>query len=130
MHHSFNRFGIIALVLALTLSVGAVYAQSPRYALVIGSNSAYAVGPLRNPVNDATDMAGALQKMGFSVALGLDASKKTMYQLIEQFGKDLRGAEIALFYYSGHGVQAEGQNYLIPIGADISLASDVEIEGV
>ncbi|TXT41835.1 MAG: peptidase C14 caspase catalytic subunit p20 [Spirochaetes bacterium] len=110
MHHSFNRFGIIALVLALTLSVGAVYAQSPRYALVIG-NSAYAVGPLRNPVNDATDMAGALQKMGFSVALGLDASKKTMYQLIEQFGKDLRGAEIALFYYSGHGVQAEGQNY-------------------
>ena len=110
-------------------SISSLDAQGKKVALVIG-NSAYATGPLRNPANDAADIAAALREIGFSVALGMDANKKTMYQLVDQFGSDIRGADIALFYYSGHGVQAGGENYLIPVGADISIASDVEIEGV
>jgi Caspase domain len=103
--------------------------QGKRVALVIG-NSAYSSGSLKNPVNDAQDMAQALKDIGFTVSLGTDTTKKAMYQLIEQFGASIRGADIALFYYSGHGIQANGENYLIPIGADIDIASDVEIEGV
>lgn len=116
----------------LVLLAAAAFAQDAparRVALVIG-NSAYESGPLRNAVNDAVDMAAALQDLGFSVILGRDANKKTMYQLIERFGSEIRGAGIALFYYSGHAVQSGGENYLIPMGADISLASDVEIEAV
>jgi uncharacterized caspase-like protein len=121
---------VIALAAALVIcSLSGLGAQGRKVALVIG-NSAYATGPLRNPANDAADLSAALREIGFSVALGSNANKKTMYQLFEQFGSDIRGADIALYYYSGHGVQAEGENFLIPIGADIGLASDVEIEGV
>ena len=119
----------VLVLFLIACSVSSLDAQGKKVALVIG-NSAYATGPLRNPANDAADIAAALRDIGFSVALGMDANKKTMYQLIDQFGSDIRGADIALFYYSGHGVQAGGENYLIPVGADISIASDVEIEGV
>ena len=119
----------VLVLFLIVCSVSSLAAQGKKVALVIG-NSSYATGPLRNPGNDASDFAKALRDIGFSVALGMDANKKTMYQLIEQFGSDIRGADIALFYYSGHGVQTSGENYLIPVDADISLASDVEIEGV
>jgi formylglycine-generating enzyme required for sulfatase activity len=96
---------------------------------VIG-NGKYSTGPLRNPANDATDMAAALREIGFKVILATDANRKAMFQLIDQFGSEIRGADLALFYYSGHGVQEAGENYLIPVGADITAASDVELEGV
>ncbi|MCX7028387.1 MAG: SUMF1/EgtB/PvdO family nonheme iron enzyme [Spirochaetes bacterium] len=124
-----SLFVIILLLFIIDTGITFPQAAGRRVALVIG-NSTYSMGPLRNAGNDATDMAAALRGIGFSVALGIDANKKTMYQLIDQFGTDFRGSEIALFYYSGHGVQAGGENYLIPVGTDISIASDVEIEGV
>jgi hypothetical protein len=128
MHSIRPAFLVLAISLIFSLP-GALLAQAKKVALVIG-NSNYSTASLRNPVNDAADMAEALREIGFTVALGTDASKKTMYQLVDQFGQDIRGASIALFYYSGHGVQVNGENYLIPVGADISLASDVETEGV
>ena len=75
-------------------------------------------------------MAQALEDLGFSVMLGTNADKKAMYHLIDDFGLDIRGADIALFYYSGHGVQVNGQNYLIPIAAEITIPTDVETESV
>jgi hypothetical protein len=123
----FLRTVVLAAIVAVVLSAG-LAAQGRKVALVVG-NSAYATGPLRNPANDARDVAAALRQLGFSVTLQTDADKKTMYRLADQFGSDIRGADIALFYYSGHGVQANGENYLIPVGAEIGLASDVEIEG-
>jgi formylglycine-generating enzyme required for sulfatase activity len=125
----FRAIPILAVALLLSMLPAALRADAKRVALVIG-NAAYAAGPLKNPVNDASDLAQALRGIGFTVALGTDANKKAMYQLIEQFGMDIRGADIALFYYSGHGVQAGGENFLIPIGAEIGIASDVESEGV
>ena len=113
---------------AFTQSVSA-QSTGKRVALIIG-NSAYTTGPLLNPVNDATDMAAALKSIGFKALLGRNVNKKAMYQLIEQFGNDIHGADIALFYYSGHGVQAGGENYLIPVGADITVATDIELEAV
>ena len=87
---------VLAVILGLSFAMN-LEAQGKKVALVVG-NSSYSTGPLRNPANDAADMAKALREIGFNVALGTDASKKTMYQLVDQFGQDIRGAEIALFF--------------------------------
>ena len=76
-----NPYPLVALALILAISsLAGIAAQGRKVALVIG-NSAYATGPLRNPVNDAADLSAALGEVGFSVAKGSDATKKTMYQL-------------------------------------------------
>jgi len=90
-----------------------------RTALVIG-NSSYAEGPLANPVNDATDMANALQQMGFAVTPLLNAGLRRMRDAIETFRKQLRPGVVGLFYFAGHGLQVNGENYLVPIGARIA----------
>ena len=104
-------------------------AQERRVALVIG-NGAYKSAPLRNPVNDASDMADALERLGFSVSLKTDANQRNMKQAIRSFGKLLRDGGVGLFYFAGHGIQVKGSNYLIPIGAQIESESDVEYEAV
>lgn len=101
-----------------------------RVALVIG-NSAYQSAPLKNPVNDAADMAGKLTTMGFSVEKLLDADVRQMKQAISRFGRALQQENtVGLFYFAGHGIQIKGQNYLLPIGANIENEADVEFEGV
>ena len=92
-------------------------------ALVIG-NSEYgpAIGALKNPANDAKLMAETLKGLGFSVDLVLDADQKAMKRAVKSFGAKLReaGSEATgLFYYAGHGVQVEGTNFLLPVGAEI-----------
>lgn len=96
-----------------------------RVALVVG-NSAYKVTPLQNPVNDAADIAVALQSLGFEVILKRDADRLQMRQALRQFGEALRTANVGLFYFAGHGVQSRGNNYLIPVDADIRTEADVE----
>ena len=90
-----------------------------RHALVIG-NANYAVGPLRNPLNDASDMAAALEGLGFEVQRLLDADASAMERAIIDFNKRLSSGGVGLFYYAGHGIQAQGSNYLIPLRAGIS----------
>jgi uncharacterized caspase-like protein len=100
-----------------------------RMALVIG-NASYDVGPLKNPVNDATDMAAALQRLGFTVTRRLNANQAEMESVIEAFGQQLRQGGVGLFYFAGHGVQVGGENYLMPIGARINREQDVKIAAV
>ena len=94
-----------------------------RIALVVG-NAAYADDlALRNPVNDARLMATTLRELDFSVTLVANADEARLEDAIEAFGERLRGAGgggVALFYYAGHGVQSEGVNYLVPVGARVS----------
>lgn len=109
-------------------------AAAPRVALVIG-NADYGpeIGRLKNPVNDARLMAETLQGLGFKVDLVLDADSKTMKQAIKGFGAKLReaGADATgLFYYAGHGLQVDGENYLVPVGAAIESEADAEFEAV
>jgi hypothetical protein len=106
-----------------------VSVQEQRIALVIG-NGAYKSSPLANPVNDATDMAGALKNLGFCVKLKINANQKSMENAIREFGKELRSGGVGLFYYAGHGIQVHGRNYLIPLGADIESEADVKYESV
>ncbi len=105
------------------------YSKDDRVALVIG-NSDYLYNPLKNPANDALDMAKELEKLNFDVTLKIDVSKKEMALAIKDFGKKIKNGGVALFYFAGHGVQIEGINYLIPVNASISNELDVEFEGI
>ena len=103
--------------------------REPRVALVIG-NSAYKVGQLSNPVNDARDMRAALRGLGFEVLGGEDLNRVQMLKAVREFGQKIRGGGVGLFYFAGHGVQVNGRNYLIPIGAEITSEAEVEYESV
>lgn len=100
-----------------------------RVALVIG-NSAYKDAPLRNPVNDARDMAATLRRLGFDVIEKTNVSQKDINRAIAQFGEKLRSDTVALFYYAGHGIQVKGKNYIIPIDAHITGEATVRAEAV
>ncbi len=107
-------------------------ATERRIALVIG-NSTYKVGPLKNPVNDAHLIAATLRSVGFKVIERTDADQKEMKRALQKFGDRLEEAGkdgVGLFYYAGHGVQANGRNYLIPLGAEIQRESDLDIEAL
>jgi len=104
-----------------------------RIALVIG-NSAYTNVPaLTNPKNDAELMAATLRSVGFEVALLINADRRKMGRAVRRFGKTLRAAgqeAVGLFYFAGHGNQAKGVNYLIPLDAEIESVADLEVEAL
>ncbi len=118
--------GIFLRVFALlaTLSLAQAQAPAPRTALVIG-NADYSFGPLRNPRNDAAAMARALEEAGFDVTVATDADQAAMEKAVRAFGLKLKAqGGVGLFYFSGHGAQIDGENYLIPT----SLTSAAEIK--
>jgi uncharacterized caspase-like protein len=101
-----------------------------RLALVIG-NGVYREAPkLANPVNDARAMAAALERVGFRVTLLTDGSHRRMEEAIDTFGLALRPEDVGLFYYSGHGVQVRGENYLIPVDANPKAATVLKFEAL
>jgi formylglycine-generating enzyme required for sulfatase activity len=102
-----------------------------RTALVIG-NAAYSedIGSLKNPGNDATDMAATLRQLGFAVTLVRDANHQRMAEAVEDFSRQLRPSNVGVFYYSGHGAQVGGRNYLIPLGARITAEAVVPYQAV
>ncbi len=102
-----------------------------RTALVIGNSSYKNVSPLENPVNDANDMAVALEKLGFEVIKGTDADRVQMMRLIRRFGERLAARKgVGLFFYAGHGVEVRRDNYLIPIDADITREVETEFYAI
>ncbi len=101
-----------------------------RVALVIGNSNYAAVTPLRNPRNDATDMAAKLRKLGFEVVAGTDVTRRGMDDVIREFGRKLDGADLALFFYAGHGLQVGGKNYLVPIDAKLERPGDLALDAV
>jgi hypothetical protein len=118
----------VALMLLALLSPPAFAA--PRIALVIG-NAAYAYAPLRNPVNDAREMAVALQDAGFEVDMRLDVGQRDMLAALRAFGQRLQaGGGVGLFYFAGHGMQIKGRNYLIPVGTDIASEDEVAYQAL
>jgi len=123
-----------SLIAALLLAVAAAAAaQAPtkpaRVALVIG-NAAYGSAPLPNPVNDAADMAKALEKAGFTVIRRENASLKEMHLALREFGDRLGKTSTGLFYFAGHGVQVRGRNYLLPVDADIAREDEAAFQSL
>jgi uncharacterized caspase-like protein len=110
-------------------TVAALTEPEHRRALVIG-NAAYREHPLTNPVNDATDLADTLRRFNFQVTLLTNADKPTMERAVEAFTQGVARHTAGLFFFAGHGVQMEGLNYLIPVGAVFRMASDVKYRAV
>jgi tetratricopeptide (TPR) repeat protein len=98
-----------------------------RVALVIG-NAAYAQVPLTNPPNDARAMAGTLTELGFTVDLAIDADRKKLGGSIDRFTSRLRRGDVAVFYYAGHGMQVENENYLIPTDFVLTNEADAKYD--
>jgi len=94
-----------------------------RVALVIG-NSAYPTAPLKNPVNDARDMAATLKSLGFEVILRENAGLAQMEGAVDEFWGMLKKGGAGLFYFAGHGLQVQGKNYLVPVDAKLSAEQD------
>ena len=102
-----------------------------RQALVIGNADYAYAGRLRNPVNDAKAIGSTLKNLGFKVKVVTDANRRKMETAIRQFGRDLRGQSSAgLFYFAGHGMQIEGENYLLPTDINPSNEFDVTYDAV
>jgi hypothetical protein len=117
-----------ALLAAEAASAQGTAQSEKRAALVIG-NSAYKHTPaLANPKNDMADMAEALRKLGFSVLEGRDLDKGAMDRKLRDFAQALSGAQVGLFFYAGHGLQVGGQNYLVPVDAELATASAIDFE--
>ncbi len=98
-----------------------------KRALVIG-NSHYSFQPLKNPVNDATDVAEKLKQMGFEVTLLLDATEEQMGEAISDMGHTNGGVEI--FYYAGHGVAIDKKNYLLPVDEEFKTENQVKYNAI
>jgi uncharacterized caspase-like protein len=102
-----------------------------RVALVIGNSGYSNIGKLDNPANGAKLMADALRAVGFEL-IGdgpkLDLDKASLDQAVVEFGNRLRGADVGLFYYAGHGVQVRGHNYLVPINANPVKETDADFQ--
>jgi formylglycine-generating enzyme required for sulfatase activity len=114
----------------LTRDPSAPTSSEKRTALVIG-NKNYKVGGLRNPINDAKAMAAALRDpaVGFEVEEKFDATLVEMKRAIRDFGTKLRASGgVGLFYYAGHGIQVNGRNYLVPLGAEGELEKESDVD--
>jgi len=121
--------GIGLAVLLLVWGLSAANAER-RIALVLG-NAHYQNAPaLPNPVNDAQAMADRLKTLDFEVVSGFDLTKSQTQEKIAQFAKQVRGADIALFFYAGHGLQVGGNNYLLPVDAALEDETSLDFEAV
>ena len=101
-----------------------------RVALVVGNSAYQTTAPLSNPLNDARDIGAALKAAGFDVVEALDADKRKLDGALRAFTDKLAQADVALFFYAGHGLQVGLQNYLLPIDAKLERERDLEFEAV
>lgn len=120
------------LLAFLTLVVFAFPAEAAkRVALVIGNAKYTHFSALANPDNDATSIAQALRDAKFDdVELASDLDFNGLKKALKNFSSKAVGAEVALVYYAGHGVEVDGINYLVPVEAELQRATDVEFEAI
>ena len=107
-------FGLLVVLSASPLP--AQETNPKRVALLVG-NSKYDDQPLKNPVNDVAAVEKALKALNFDVTLRNDRTKIQLESDIDELTKDRREGDLCLFFYAGHGVQVDNQNYMVPIGA-------------
>lgn len=95
-------------------------------ALVIGQSKYEHIPALANPANDAREMVKLLSDLGFDARSVSDRDAKKLKRDLERFVEDAEGADVAFLYYSGHGIESGGENWLIPVDADVSSLEDAE----
>ncbi len=119
----------------LFLSVSALLsppalAQQARVALVIGNGAYEKVPELPNPTRDAADIGRALERLNFKVTQVKNATAQEMRKAVVEFGRSAEGADLAVVFYAGHGMEVGGENWLIPISAELRSDSDIESEAI
>ena len=125
-----RRIGLLALVVAALccLAVASAHAEK-RVALVVGNSAYQNIARLDNPKHDAEMMAKTLIGLGFTLVGGkaeLDLTKPEFDLAVMRFGQQVQDADVALFYYAGHGVQVRGANFLIPVNANATREADID----
>ena len=121
------RFLVVALsVLGILVSANAAKAAR-RVAFVVGNGAYKNVAQLPNPPVDAKAMAAVLRNVGFEVVEGTNLTRDKMTERLLEFGKKAQGADVAVFFYAGHGIAISGTNYLLPVDADIKSEMDVKL---
>jgi hypothetical protein len=121
-----------ALISLLALASSPAAAEK-RVALVIGNSAYQNIARLDNPRHDAELMGDTLTGLGFVLIGGhaqLDLDKSALDTAVQNFGRQVQGADVALFYYAGHGVQVGGSNYLVPVTANPTREADVDFQMV
>ena len=121
------RVWIAALSVAALLSSGTAALADKRVAFVVGNGAYRNVAQLPNPVIDAKSMAKTLRNVGFEVVEGTNLTRDKMTEKLLDFGKKAEGADVAVFFYAGHGIAVNGTNYLLPIDADLRSEMDVKL---
>lgn len=121
----------VNLLLTFSLLIGVIApTQAKNYALLFG-NSDYSIGQLDNPANDAQDLANSLRSVGFETTVKLNQDGESMKNAIRMFGEKIKNNDgIAFFFFAGHGIQASGENYLLPVGFPFKSEQDVEKNAV
>jgi hypothetical protein len=119
---------LIAAFSAATFLVSATAAfADKRVAFVVGNGAYKNVAALPNPAVDAKSMAKLLRNVGFDVVEGSNLTRDRMTEKLIDFGKKAEGADVALFFYAGHGIAVNGTNYLLPVDADLKSEMDVKL---
>jgi lipoprotein NlpI len=122
---------LVIFVLSVTPIVPSAAAGADRFALVIG-NAKYpdAEAPLKEPINDARDIAEELKRDGFSVEIGENLTGDAMHRAFERLYGRIKPGSVALIFFSGFGVQSSRQSYMIPVDAQIWTEADVRRDGL
>ena len=121
---------VVALLGIRAAAAPSVVSAADRVALVVGNSDYAAIGALPNPGNDAADVAVALGRLGFDVTPVLDADRVDMNEALRTFTRESVGADVALVFYAGHGLEMDGVNYLVPVDARLERDTDVRFEAV
>src|SRR5262249_11038526 len=121
---------VAATALFLASSLGLVHAGGARIALVIGVSKYEHAASLPNTINDANDMTAALKRLGFDVETVLDPSRSVLEAAVRRYGDRSVGAEVSLFHYSGHALEAAGLNWILPATANINSERDLRFEAI
>ena len=117
---------LIASLICMAFAATAANAER-RVAFVVGNGTYKNVAQLPNPPIDAKAIAGVLRNVGFEVVEGTNLTRDKMTEKLLDFGKKAQGADVALFFYAGHGIAIGGTNYLLPVDADIKSEMDVKL---
>jgi outer membrane protein assembly factor BamD (BamD/ComL family) len=121
---------IAAAVMAAIFAVSAPAATQTKVALIIGNGAYKGVPELPNPTKDATAVAGAFLRLGFSVRLVTDATYDDMRRALLEFSQKARDSEMAVVFFAGHGIELGGENWLVPIDAELKTDLDTEQEAI
>lgn len=123
-----KSIGHFLIALALFLHAHVVHASENKVALVIGNANYQSVPALNNPINDASDIAAALERMGFEVSLQLDVGFDGFKDAAQEFSMRSQDADVSIVYFAGHGIEIDKANYLLPIDAEMLDDQDVDLE--